>query len=188
MRVCGRGGGGRFLALPLHNHHRSTPLDGCSHSAMLPLVQNPHQLPFRQESAMREGTLLFHLHSAIFSTDEDHKILSRFLCAVWMDGSASAASLLSRSLPPGVINLLSELKPGAVRGDIVPVGETVSNKPGGEEAVVNKPGGGEAISGAVAGCGEEQARRGRREAFVCFFDKLERDHSGVGILWDAARR
>jgi hypothetical protein len=122
------------------------------------------------------------------------------------------ASLLARVLPPGVQGLF---KPGGsttsdadgivqVAGAPASASAAAAAAPSTTSAAVGRVnaaaagngvgvgaqgavGAGGSEIGAKGGSGEEERAR-RREAWVQFFTTLDRDHVGIGILWDTTRR
>jgi hypothetical protein len=59
-----------------------------------------------QQAALRDGSMLRHLHAAIFHPDVKQQALSRRMCGVWMEGNPDAAALLARCLPIGMVPLI----------------------------------------------------------------------------------
>ena len=64
-----------------------------------------------QELALAEGALPRHLHTALFTSSMDnrlltHRQLSRHLVALWVTGNPTATALLHRVLPLGLMQFL----------------------------------------------------------------------------------
>lgn len=61
-----------------------------------------------QQSALGDGGVLRHLHSALFHADAEQQAVSRRMCALWIEGSADAHNLLTRCLPVGMARLMPD--------------------------------------------------------------------------------
>ena len=59
-----------------------------------------------RQSVLVDGTALVHVHSALFGSDEDTRMQSRFMLSLFMDNHASALSLLRRCLPSALVDVV----------------------------------------------------------------------------------
>ena len=59
-----------------------------------------------RRQVLSDGTALLHLRSSLFSTIPEVRSQSRFMLSLWMDGHPTAMSLLRRTIPHALVDLV----------------------------------------------------------------------------------
>ena len=64
-----------------------------------------------RRQVLSDGTELVHFRSSLFSTEVDVRAQSRFMLSLWMDSHPLAMSLLRRTLPQTLVDLVDVKTP-----------------------------------------------------------------------------
>ena len=161
-----------------------------------------------RENALSSGILLRHFHSAIFSSLEGQRFLSRYLCSLWISGPMECEEkrLLKRMVPAGFMGFLKMPILSKVEEDQLDEMERGGIEEGDNE---NRTKDKSFITLDASGVGTNTARLRSRisiatsatlgrgssgskyltdENFRIFFHVLTKDHALPDLIWNAQTR